>query len=89
VGGEFFSTGNLELRTPPFWRNLTVCGFMDAGNVIPNRSDSLWEDYRYALGFGLRYALPTGPIRLDWGWNPNRRSDEDLWALHFSVGFPF
>jgi outer membrane protein assembly factor BamA len=88
VGGEFFSTGNLELRFPlsgPLRGTL----FADGGNVRLRRSEAGFHDYRYALGMGLRYHLPIGPIRLDWGWNPNRRSDEDLWALHLSVGFPF
>jgi outer membrane protein assembly complex protein YaeT len=88
VGGEFYSTGNLELRTPLFKRFRGVL-FADAGNVILRRQDPVFRKYRYALGLGLRYTLPIGPIRLDWGWNPNRRSGEDDWALHLSVGYPF
>jgi outer membrane protein insertion porin family len=44
---------------------------------------------RYALGVGLRYALPVGPIRLDYGINPDRRQDEDFGAFHFSFGVAF
>jgi outer membrane translocation and assembly module TamA len=44
---------------------------------------------RYALGVGLRYNLPIGPIRLDYGVNPDRRPDEDFGAFHFSFGFAF
>jgi len=88
AGGEFFSTANVELRTPLYER-LGATLFADGGNVRLRRHDAKFDDYRYALGVGLRYDLPIGPVRLDWGWNPNRRSDEDLWALHLSVGFAF
>jgi outer membrane translocation and assembly module TamA len=44
---------------------------------------------RYAIGAGLRYKLPIGPIRLDYGVNPDPHSDEDFGAFHFSFGFAF
>ncbi len=88
AGGEFYSTANIELRTPLYER-LGAALFADGGNVILRRQDAGFDDYRFALGLGLRYDLPIGPVRLDWGWNPNRRSDEELWALHLSVGFAF
>ncbi|MFN9902394.1 MAG: hypothetical protein ACK55Z_27155 [bacterium] len=37
----------------------------------------------------MRYLLPIGPLRLDWGWNPDARPDEDRWRAHFSVGMAF
>ena len=44
---------------------------------------------RYAIGLGLRYKLPIGPIRLDYGYNPDRHANEDTGAFHFSFGFAF
>jgi outer membrane protein insertion porin family len=44
---------------------------------------------RYAVGVGLRYKLPVGPIRLDYGVNPDPRPDEHSGAFHFSFGFAF
>jgi outer membrane translocation and assembly module TamA len=44
---------------------------------------------RYALGVGLRYVLPVGPIRVDWGFNPDQRDGESLSVLHVSVGMAF
>jgi outer membrane protein insertion porin family len=41
------------------------------------------------VGVGLRYKLPVGPIRLDYGVNPDPRIDEDSGAFHFSFGFAF
>ena len=52
------------------------------------------EDYgggRYFLGvgWGVRYSTPVGPLRLDMGFNPDRASGEDLFVIHFALGFPF
>ena len=44
---------------------------------------------RYAIGVGLRYNLPIGPVRLDYGVNPSPREDEAFGAFHFSFGFAF
>jgi len=88
IGGEFYTVGSLELRYP-LWKQLGGVLFADAGNLKATRSEADFRGYRYAIGTGLRYYLPIGPIRLDWGWNPNPRDDEEHWALHLSVGFAF
>ena len=44
---------------------------------------------RLGIGIGLRYNLPIGPMRLDFGYNPSRREGEDIGAVHFSFGFAF
>jgi outer membrane translocation and assembly module TamA len=62
--------------------------FVDAGNLVQDSSPS-FDGMSYALGVGLRYALPIGPIRLDYGFNPSPRAGEDIGAVHFSFGFAF
>ena len=47
------------------------------------------SEMRYAVGAGLRYKLPSGPLRLDYGLNPSPRADEARGAFHFSFGFAF
>ena len=98
IGGEGSTTINLELR-----RNLigNIAGalFVDAGNVVLDWRDALdFRDLRYGIGAGIRYLLPVGPVRLDVAWNPDPheqsvsepfQADEDEWAIHFSVGYPF
>ena len=46
-----------------------------------------------AVGFGLRYRSPIGPIRLDLGFKLDRRELggqlEPRTALHFSIGQAF
>ena len=44
---------------------------------------------RYGVGAGFRYKLPIGPMRADYGHNPDRHPDEDVGAVHFSFGFAF
>jgi outer membrane protein insertion porin family len=87
LGGEFFTVFNAEL-TFPIAGGLQGAVFADAGNLRGHKELGV-SDMRYALGVGLRYALPVGPIRLDYGINPDRREDEEFGAFHFSFGVAF
>src|SRR5437764_428153 len=88
VGGEFFTVFNVEY-TFPIFGELQGAIFTDAGNLLPTSEDIGLSDIRYEIGGGLRYKLPVGPIRLDYGVNPNPRPGEDFGAFHFSFGFAF
>ncbi len=88
VGGEFFTVFNVEY-TFPILGELQGAIFTDAGNLLPTSEEIGLNDLRYAIGAGLRYKLPIGPIRLDYGVNPDPRPDEDFGAFHFSFGFAF
>jgi outer membrane protein assembly complex protein YaeT len=88
VGGEFFTVFNVEY-TFPIFGELQGAVFTDAGNLLPSSEDIGLNDMRYAIGAGLRYKLPVGPIRLDYGVNPDPREFEDFGAFHFSFGFAF
>jgi len=88
VGGEFYTVFNVEY-TFPIFGELQGAIFTDAGNLLPTSEDIGLNDMRYAIGAGLRYKLPVGPIRLDYGVNPDPRPDEDFGAFHFSFGFAF
>ena len=88
IGGEFYTIFNVEY-TFPLYGELKGAVFVDAGNLLPNADEPGFADMRYGIGAGLRYDLPIGPIRLDYGVNPNPRPTEDFGAFHFSFGFAF
>ncbi len=87
IGGEFFTIFNAEV-TFPIYGALQGAVFVDAGNLTSSDDIGL-TDMRYAVGLGLRYKLPIGPLRLDYGLNPSPRPGEDRGAFHFSFGFAF
>ncbi|MDQ3545439.1 MAG: BamA/TamA family outer membrane protein, partial [Verrucomicrobiota bacterium] len=88
IGGEFYTIFNVEY-TFPIYGELLGAVFVDAGNLLPEASQPGLNDMRYGVGLGLRYNLPIGPIRLDYGVNPSPRQDEAFGAFHFSIGFAF
>ncbi len=88
VGGEFYTIYNVEY-TFPLYGELEGATFFDAGNLLHRSEDPSLDKMRYALGLGLRYKLPIGPIRLDYGFNPDPRPHDAMGAFHFSFGFAF
>ncbi|MEZ5387016.1 MAG: BamA/TamA family outer membrane protein [Prosthecobacter sp.] len=72
--------------------NLEFAIFADAGSLGRGSNSSplsYSSDFRYGVGAGLRYLLPFGPIRIDYGHNPNKRTGEGSGMLHVTVGFAF
>ncbi len=89
IGGEAFTTISAELRQEVIG-SIQVAAFAETGNLVPDAADYFdFEGFRHALGVGVRYLLPIGPLRLDWGWNPNPQGQEEDWVLHLSVGMAF
>ena len=84
VGGEFYTVLNVEY-TFPIFGELQGAIFTDAGNLLPTSEDIGLSDMRYAIGAGLRYKLPVGPIRLDYGVNPDPRPNSKISARFISV----
>jgi outer membrane translocation and assembly module TamA len=88
VGGEFRNVLNVELR----WQVLTnveLAAFADAGNVGRQVGDYTFNDLKYGLGGGIRILLPIGPVRLDAAYNPDRDPGDEVWEVHFSIGYPY
>jgi outer membrane protein insertion porin family/translocation and assembly module TamA len=71
--------------------------FVDGGNVWVNPWDAQLTDLRWAVGPGIRYDTPIGPMRFDVGFqlnpieglllegNPETRH----WRVHVSIGQAF
>jgi len=73
--------------------NLELAAFGDAGRLSRDE-DSVFtgsgsNDLRYAVGMGIRYKLPVGPLRIDYGYNPDKEEGESSGALHITFGFAF
>ena len=88
LGGQARTVFNAEY-TFPIYGDLYGAVFVDAGNVIADASDFGIEEMRYAIGGGLRYNLPIGAIRFDYGLNPSPRQGEAQGAFHFAIGVAF
>ena len=93
IGGNSMFAFSEELRAV-LSGNLGGVLFLDAGNVwAPNWAIKL-NDLRYAVGPGLRYQTPIGPIRFDIGYQLNPTPDllvngvpqTRRWRMHFSIG---
>ena len=95
-GGNAVVILNSEVRVP-VTRDLGVVGFLDGGNVYDHVSNISLGRIRGGIGFGVRYASPVGPIRVDLGFKLDRqelgsgpnREKERLTALHISIGQAF
>ncbi|HYD49676.1 MAG TPA: BamA/TamA family outer membrane protein [Terriglobales bacterium] len=88
IGGRSLIEAAIELRTP-VWGDLGAVAFFDAGAVDlkPFRYDV--GELQYAVGPGIRYATPVGPIRFDVGFPLNQPSGLPGWQIHFSIGQAF
>ena len=88
IGGTSTVLGNLEYLIPlPF--DIRLAGFFDIGNVYGFRTKFDITDTREAAGGGVRWISPFGPIRVDYGFNLDRRPGEKPGQVQFSVGSPF
>jgi outer membrane protein insertion porin family len=88
IGGNAFLLGNFEIRAS-LTKNWGLVAFLDTGNVYPKADDISLTDLKYAVGPGIRYNTPVGPLRVDYGWKLNREADESRGELHFSIGHAF
>jgi outer membrane protein assembly complex protein YaeT len=92
-GGHGLVVLNAELRIP-VRGVLGAVTFIDGGNVFRSVADIDVGHLRGAVGFGLRYRSPVGPIRVDLGFKLDRRllptgQRERPTALHISLGQAF
>lgn len=71
VGGLALFLFNTEMRFPiiPSFKELAGGVFFDLGNVFRVLGDFRIGDLEAALGLGLRYKTPLGPVRFELAWN--------------------
>jgi outer membrane protein insertion porin family len=63
--------------------------FVDVGNVFLRHESFDLTDLRSSTGFGFQYISPIGPIGFDVGYPLDRKPNEDVYRIHFSVGSTF
>jgi len=96
LGGDSMMAFSEELRAMVRGK-LGLVFFLDGGNVWADSWSIALNDLRYAVGPGLRYQTPVGPLRFDFGYqlNPipgllvNGQPESRHWRLHFSIGQAF
>jgi outer membrane protein insertion porin family len=96
IGGNSMIAFSEELRAT-LRGNLGGVLFVDGGNVWADSFGYKLGELRYAIGPGLRYQTPIGPIRFDIGYqlNPtpellvNGNPQTRRYRLHFSIGQAF
>jgi outer membrane protein assembly factor BamA len=96
IGGDAMLAFSEELRAI-LQGNLGGVLFLDGGNVWAKSFGFQMNHLRYAVGPGLRYQTPIGPIRLDLGYQLNPipglfvdgAPQTRRWRIHFSIGQAF
>ena len=81
VGGSALFFNSTELRFPLYGLNVNGVIFEDAGNIYTSLGNISFRtrqpgltDFNYmvhAVGFGIRYRTPVGPIRIDLAYSIN------------------
>ncbi len=58
--------------------------FFDAGNSYEDFTD--FGKLRYTTGTGIRWISPIGPIRIEWGYNIQKKPGESSGRFEFAFG---
>ena len=89
LGGKLKIIWNIFEIRRKIYKIISGVVFCDAGNVWENAEDFDMSDIRTSSGLGLRLNTPVGVIRFDYGFKFERRKDESLGELYFSMGQAF
>jgi outer membrane protein insertion porin family len=86
-GGNVLVLFNIEATFPSLLpvKDLYYTVFADVGNVFAKSSDLNLKKMERALGFGLKYRTPLGPIRLECAFNL-RKAAERNFIIQWGIG---
>ncbi|WCE29426.1 autotransporter assembly complex protein TamA [Vibrio sp. SCSIO 43137] len=79
TGAKYLATSSLEYQyrlTGNWW----LAGFVDYGDAWNNTIK-----FKTGTGFGVRWASPVGPVRIDFAWGLDEKPGEEF-KLHFTLG---
>lgn len=88
LGGRSFQEINLEARFK-VTDSIGVVPFVDAGMVYESEFPRWGRDLDWALGIGLRYFTPIGPVRFDVAFPLTHIRDDRRFQLYISIGQAF
>jgi outer membrane protein insertion porin family len=90
IGGNKMVLFNTEFLFP-LVKEQGVRGvlFFDAGNAYDNGDNIDLRNLKYAIGFGIRWHSPMGPLRLEYGYNPDQKEGDPKSKWQFSMGVFF
>lgn len=87
IGGDKMWYTNVELLFPIIEKQgIQGMIFFDSGKVMNDDEDWSVSSAKQAVGLGLHWLSPMGPINIVWGYNLDPLSDEDASVFDFSVG---
>jgi outer membrane protein insertion porin family len=90
IGGDSMLCFNFETIFPIASEiKLKAVVFFDAGNAWNRENSFRWDEFKTSAGFGLRWLSPVGPLRVEWGYNLNRKEGEQQSGFEFAVGALF
>jgi len=91
IGGKALVLLNFELTFPlfPSIRDLFATFFYDKGNVFAKRKEVSLSSLCDALGIGLRYRTPLGPVRFELGWNLDAAKGDKKVLAFITIGNVF
>lgn len=88
VGAKSFLLLNAEIEQG-LTKSWSVVLFTDALGETATLKGYPFDTELVSVGLGLRYQTLIGPIRLEYGHNVVKRTEDPRGALQISVGFPF
>jgi translocation and assembly module TamA len=84
MGGKTLVDTTVEAN---YWiyKKFGVAAFYDS-TMITEKSLDFQIDFNHAVGVGIRYLTPIGPVKIDFGMDIE---NHDQYALHFQIGQSF
>ena len=87
IGGTRMAYIQVE-KIIPLVESIKLAGvvFFDMGTVWDRNNPFKFSEVKKGVGWGIRWFSPLGPIRLEWGYNIDRKEGEPKSNFNFEIG---
>ncbi|MEY3015504.1 MAG: outer membrane protein assembly factor BamA [Pseudomonadota bacterium] len=91
IGGNKQLYLNNEIEVPIIQAPMNLRGllFFDVGNAFGEGQAITLDQMRLAVGWGIRWFSPVGPLRFEWGVPLDPKPGEDPLVFAFTIGNSF